>query len=311
MQGTSQQKHWIWWIRKIVQTASAVAFVGASLGITRTAFTLPILLTLGHSEKTVISAFDAIQELFAEPIVPWVPLAVFVLFGILIGRATCGWICPFGLLQDLIGEVNPNRHEVSLRTHKGSLKVKYGILGMTLFVSSSLGLSLIYGIGKEYKAALGVLARGPFSVFSPEATLLGVFPMTARMILLHFLGIPPVANPLSWDLVWGRLNSVTWLLALRLMVLIFVMALSFFVMRAWCRYLCPAGAFLAVFSRFSFLGLRRNLLNCNKCGECVKACPMLVRITDQPWEKMTDPECIMCLECTDACGLKAIKPTFP
>jgi polyferredoxin len=38
---------------------------------------------------------------------------------------------------------------------------------------------------------------------------------------------------------------------------------------------------------------------------------MLVRITEQPWEKMTDPECIMCLECTGACVHNAIKPTFP
>jgi len=311
LQKTSQQKHKIWWIRKIVQTISTVIFTGASFGVARTAITLPILLTFGHGDKIVVGAFDAIQEMFAEPILPWIPLAAFVLFGIFVGRATCGWICPFGLVEDLIGEVNAKRREVSLRTHKGSLKIKYGILAMTLFLSGSLGLSLIFGVGKDYKVALGVLARGPFSVLSPEATLLGIFPIVVRMTLLHFLGIPPLGNPLSWDLVWSRLSSITWLLALRLMILIFVMVLSFFVMRAWCRYLCPAGAFLAIFSRFSFLGLRRNLLQCNKCGDCMKVCPMLVRITEQPWEKMTDPECIMCLECTDACGLKAIKPTFP
>jgi len=311
LQKTSQPRHRIWWVRKIVQTTSTVIFLGASFGIARTVLALPILVTFGHNDKTIVSAFDAIQELLAEPIRPWIPLASFVLFGILVGRATCGWICPFGFLQDVIGEVNAKRRDVSPRTHGGSLKVKYAILGMTLFISGSLGLSLIYGVGNEYKAALGVLARGPFSVLSPEATLLGLVPMLARMTFLHFLGVPPVANALSWDIIWSRLSSMTWLLAMRLMILIFVMVLSFFVMRAWCRYLCPAGAFLAVFSRFSFLGLKRNLLKCNRCGDCVKVCPMLIRITEQPWEKMTDPECIMCLECTDACGLRALRPTFP
>jgi len=311
LQKIPRPRHRIWWIRKIAQTISTAIFLGASFGIARTALTLPILLTFGHNDKTVVAAFDAIQELFAEPILPWIPLASFVLFGILVGRATCGWICPFGFLQDIVGEANAKRREVSLRTHRGSLKVKYAILGIALFTSGSLGLSLIYGVGKEYEAALGVLARGPFSVLSPEATLLGLVPMLARMTFLHFLGVPPVANALSWDIIWSRLSSMTWLLAMRLMILIFVMVLSFFVMRAWCRYLCPAGAFLAVFSRFSFLGLKRNLLKCNRCGDCVKVCPMLIRITEQPWEKMTDPECIMCLECTDACGLRALRPTLP
>jgi polyferredoxin len=285
--------------------------LGAGLGISRTAITLPILLTLGSGEKTVVSAFDAIQEMFADSVIPWIPFAVFIIFGILVGRATCAWVCPFGFLQDLMATVNWNRHEVSLRTHEGAIKVKYGILGMTLFFSGSLGLSLIYGVGKDYKNALGVLAQGPFSALSPEATLLGVVPVIARMIILYFLGIPPVANPFSLDIVWGRLSLVSWLLAIRLMIIVFVVALSFFFLRAFCRYLCPAGALLAIFSRSGLLGLKRNLLQCDKCGDCVKVCPMLVRIMDRPWEKMTDPECIMCLECTDACGLKAIKPTFP
>jgi len=311
LEKTSQRFGKIWWIRKIVQLTSTVVFLGAGFGVARTIVTLPILLTFGNQGKTVVAALDAIQEMSAEAIMPWMPLAVFVLFGVFVGRATCGWICPFGLVQDLNGLVNARRREVSLRTHVGAIKVKYAILGMTLFFSGSLALSLIYNIGAEYKAALGDLSHGPFSALSPEATLLGVLPILGRMVLLYFLGIPPVTNPLSSDLVWSRLSSMTWLLATRLMILIFVMVLSFFFLRAWCRYLCPAGALLAIFGRVSFLGLRRNLLQCNKCGDCMKVCPMLVRLTDGPWEKMTDPECIMCLECTDACRYKALRPTFP
>ncbi len=217
---------------------------------------------------------------------------------------------PLDCLQDLNGLANSKRREVSLRTHRGAVKIKYMVLATTLFVSGSLVLSLIYKIGGDYKAALGVLAHGPFSALSPEATFLGVLPVVARMIMLHFLGIPPTSNPMSLDLVWSRLSSMTSLLAIRLMILVFVVVLSFFVLRAWCRYF-SATALLAIFGRFSFLGLKRNLLQCDKCGDCMKVCPMLVRITERPWEKMTDPECIMCLECVGVCGRKAIRPTFP
>jgi ferredoxin-type protein NapH len=311
LQELSTSRHKIWFLRKAVQVISTVLLLGVSFGIVRSVLALPILLTLGHSDKTAVAALDAIQELLAVPILPWIPVAAFVLFGVLAGRLTCGWICPFGLLQDLIGQLNVRTRDVPLRTHKGSLRVKYMVLGLTLFISGTLGLSLIFGVGAEYKAALGVLARGPFSALSPESTLLGLIPLLARMVFLYFLGVPPVTNPFSWDSIWSRLSTVTWLMGIRLTILIFVVALCFFVMRGWCRYLCPSGAFLAVFSRFSFLGLRRNLLKCNRCGDCMKVCPMLIRITEQPWEKMTDPECIMCLECVDACRLGAIRPTFP
>jgi len=295
----------------MVQVLSSVALVGGSLGLAKTVITLPILLTLGSSGKTAVAALDAIQEMSAEAVVPWLPMAVFLLFGVSIGRATCGWICPFGLFQDLLSTVNSKPRDVSLRTHSGAIRVKYGILATMAFVSGSLLLSLTYGVGADYKVALGVLSHGPFSALSPEATLLGVMPILGRMVFLYFLGVPPVGNPLGFDPVWSRLSSMTWLLAIRLMILIFVIVLSFFVLRAWCRYFCPAGALLALFGRVSFLGLKRNLAQCNKCGDCMKVCPMLVRITEKPWEKMTDPECIMCLECTGACGHKAITPAFP
>ncbi len=271
---------------------------------------LPILLSLGSPQKTVISAMDALQEMLGMAIIPWIPMAVFILLAIFLSRLTCGWLCPFGFLVDLVSELNNNPKDVSPRTHEGALKLKYMILGATGFLSGSLGLSLMAGYGQEYKSALGAAANGPFSMLSPESTTIGVLPVLARKIYLYFLGVPPVGNQLSPESMWLGISSMTWLLAIRLMILVSTLTLSFFVLRSWCRYLCPAGAFLAVFSRHSLLGLGRNLTLCNRCGDCNKICPMKIRITEQRWEKMTDPECIMCLECAEACTLRAIKPKF-
>jgi len=59
--------------------------------------------------------------------------------------------------------------------------------------------------------------------------------------------------------------------------------------------------------------LKRDPVRCSRvgCRDCVEVCPMLVPILDEPWEKFTHPECIMCLKCVDACTTAAIKPKFP
>jgi len=70
---------------------------------------------------------------------------------------------------------------------------------------------------------------------------------------------------------------------------------------------------MAIMNKFSFLGLRRDLVKCSKseCRLCVEACPMNVRILDLPWEKFSDMECIYCMKCVDVCPNKAIKLKYP
>jgi polyferredoxin len=95
------------------------------------------------------------------------------------------------------------------------------------------------------------------------------------------------------------------------MVLVLVFAV--YTVRSWCMYLCPLGALMAIFNRFSFLGLKRDPLRCNRigCRTCVEVCPTRVKILDRPWEKFSDPECILCLKCVSACKDKAISLKFP
>ncbi|MFB0567970.1 MAG: 4Fe-4S binding protein, partial [Candidatus Bathyarchaeia archaeon] len=167
--------------------------------------------------------------------------------------------------------------------------------------------------GESYKKALGVFAQAPFNTVSPADTLFAVMP---RIALEIRYGVPQLMEKPGDEIYASIGNTITSLQPLflvRLFIMGFIIGLAVYVPRGWCRYLCPQGAFSALFTRFSFLGLRRDPVRCTKagCRDCVQACPTLVPILDLPWEKFTHPECIYCLKCVDACSTKAIKPKFP
>ncbi|HEQ1858162.1 TPA: 4Fe-4S binding protein [Providencia alcalifaciens] len=74
---------------------------------------------------------------------------------------------------------------------------------------------------------------------------------------------------------------------------------SLFVRNAWCRYLCPYGALLGIFSLFSPVKIRRNVESCIDCGKCAKNCPSRIPV-DQLINVRT-VECTGCMTCVESC----------
>lgn len=273
---------------------------------------LPVSGLLGIPSKTMGDALGALQYMLYLLVPPFLALASIFLASIVIGRAFCAWACPFGFVQDIVEVVKKRHTRVSPRTHSDMVKAKYAVLAATLLVSGVLALSVSAGIGQGYKETLGVFAIAPFNTLSPADTLFAVVP---RAILDVRYAIPLLFENPSTDVggaIIGALASVQALFWTRLFILALTLGLILYVPRGWCRYFCPQGAFSALLMRFSFLGLRRDPVRCSRvgCRDCVEVCPMLVPILDEPWEKFTHPECIMCLKCVDACGDKAIRPKF-
>ncbi len=304
-QGAFRVKRLVWRIenaRKIAQFLSFVLFNAVLFGLGPWPIVLPVVYSLGVHQKTVGDAFAMLQWMLHDLVFPWLPLASFFLIAVFLGRALCGWVCPFGFVQDLLGYVKRKHTEVSLRTHDEMIKVKYAILAITLFVSGTLAISLATGLGPSYKAALGAFAPAPFNALSPADTLFAILP---RMVL--------DVRYTSLDALSAGISVIRPLLWARLFIMVMTLALGVYIQRSWCRYLCPHGAALALLNRFSFLGLKRDPLKCTKaeCRTCVEVCPMKVPILDLPWEKFSDPECTYCLKCVEACTTKAIKPKFP
>ena len=195
-------------------------------------------------------------------------VGILLLYGLLLGRTICGWLCPAGLLQELLHKIPTPKLSKSPLTRTLS-RVKYALL--LIFV---VALPLWYGI-KD-------LAVPAFCKYiCPIGTLEG-----AGGLLAH------PANH-------GLFTQLGGLFAVKAAVLLAILALCLFVYRGFCRFLCPLGAIYGLFSKISLLGVRVEPTACIDCGKCVHACPVDIR-------HVGDSECVHCGGCIPVCPTNAI-----
>lgn len=195
-------------------------------------------------------------------------VGILLLFGMFLGRVVCGFLCPFGLVQELLYKIPVKKLKKNKITKKLTW-LKYVILIVFVVV-----IPVIYAFRK--------LPLPAFCKFiCPAGTLEG-----AVMLMLH----PDNAElrAMAGGLFW-------WKFAVLLAVLISCV----FIFRSFCRFLCPLGAIYSLFSKIALLGVRVDMNRCNECGACVKTCLMDIR-------KVGDCECIQCGDCIDICPEKAI-----
>jgi polyferredoxin len=292
--------------RRIVQLLSFVVLSATIFSVGSVPIVLPVLWTWGQQPNVVGDAFTAIQFWLYAGVFPWLALASFLITGVLIGKSMCGWVCPFGFVQDVLGFIKRKQTDFSVRTHNNMVYLKYAIVGVTMFVSITFSVSKVMGVSAAYASAMGVLVQAPFTYFSPAENLFSVLPRGVQYFSSAIPGKPVLD-------ILGGLAGLSPLFWASFVFMIIVLVLAAFVPRGWCRYLCPHGAIMAVLNRFSFIGLRRDPVKCEKggCGLCVAACPMRVPILDLPWEKFSHEECIYCMKCVDACKDGAIRLKYP
>lgn len=81
-----------------------------------------------------------------------------------------------------------------------------------------------------------------------------------------------------------------------------LVVISLFVQNAWCRFLCPYGAFLGIMSWLSPVKIARNPKTCIDCNLCTKACPSLIKVHSK--KRVWSDECTACYRCVDVCPVK-------
>ncbi len=290
----------IWPIRYVVQLAFFFLFNVILLNFLLPTFhlhsytlPLPVLVSINSPWTASVGALDLIQISLRDAVLPISVLASIFITGALVGRIFCGWACPIGFIQDLIINARGVIPHVARTTDNSAKKVKFLYLFLGLLISASLALSIYLHAGQDYSQALGIFADGPLMILSPAGTLFGTIPTLVYLIqnsLITAFSVLPIARLIILGIFFVGAYKIPWF---------------------WCRYLCPMGALMGIFARFSLLGLKRIPVKCQKCPHCVRACPTQVPILEYPFEKFSDQECVMCLECVQACTNQAIAPKFP
>ena len=105
-------------LRKIVQLLSFVLFVAVVFGLGPLPIVLPVMFTLGLQQQAIGDAFAMLQVMLSQGILPLIPLASFFIVATFLGRSLCGWVCPFGFVQDLVAYIKRQHSELSDRTHE-------------------------------------------------------------------------------------------------------------------------------------------------------------------------------------------------
>ncbi len=198
-----------------------------------------------------------------------------VFVGALVGRFVCGWLCPFGLVQDLLHKIPFVKKIDSFKGDRLLRRLKYVILIvfvilLPMFLVDVLGQGLPYFC--KYICPAGTLEGG---------ILLVLFNKSMR-------------------------SALGWLYAWKSVLLIVTVILSVIIYRPFCKYICPLGAVYSVFNPISVFRYRVDKEKCTGCGACAKVCKMQV----DPVKNANHPECIRCDACKNACPAKAITNTF-
>jgi len=189
--------------------------------------------------------------------------------GVLFGRFICGFVCPMGLLQDLLYRIRSPKLKLRLRFLR---YIKYFVLLLFVIVLPMVVVNEFTGSGLPWFCAY----------ICPSGTIFGAIPL---------LG----ANPFLRGMIGAQFFIKAGIAAV-------VVISSVFVLRVFCRVLCPLGAIYGLLNKVAIVHMRCDKAKCIRCGKCSDACHSLLSPATQP----NAVECFRCGKCVSACGQKAL-----
>lgn len=212
-----------------------------------------------------ISALVALKSWIANGVFDQIHPAGLMIFlaaislSILWKRVFCSWICPFGTLSE----------------------------GLALWGQKLLGRNFS-------------LPRWPdYFLRSLKYFILAFFIFFIFVLMDGAAAYAFLQTPYNIIADVKMLNFFKNISGIGISVIIGLIILSMLIKNFWCRYLCPYGALLGLFSMISPWKVRRNPTSCIACTKCSIACPNQIRVDKAL--NVWSPECSGCLNCVEEC----------
>ena len=168
---------------------------------------------------------------------PYYVLGFLIFFGALLGRAVCGFLCPFGFFQELLHKIPFPIKKISFAGDRQLRWVKYAVLILLVVI-----LPLCFALTPFFCKYL-----------CPAGTLSGILLAVRDGMLRAQLG-----------------GIFLW----KILVLAAVIVGCLIVFRPFCKYLCPLGAVYGFFNRIALYRMDLDTGKCVACGKCKKVCQM-------------------------------------
>ena len=274
-------------IRFWIQLASFILFVYGGYLAINFGSSFPIFTCPYNGDVSATCYLISLQHQLALPtkilfspafISIFIGLITFLAWFIVLNKAWCGYMCPFGTLQDWITSLRKKigiRFSVYTRHHFEQLsKIKYVFLTIVLLFPLLIGAGVV---SNNWSATFCQMC--PARVISPMFT--GDFS--------------------QWTIDFSsKTNMILTALGVSFASLFFI---GSFVKKRFFCFFCPMSVLHYIFANTSIVKFKKNGSKCTRCGDCYVVCDMQIKdiADDVISTNILRDDCILCLKCVAAC----------
>ncbi|MFZ2955810.1 MAG: 4Fe-4S binding protein [Candidatus Ozemobacteraceae bacterium] len=238
--------------------------------------TFPFLNCQACEMTTGACPIGLLQNLLVRGHLPFQLIGSMILFGLVLGKSICGWLCPFGFISDLFDRISLHWYKIP----RSLSLVRYWVLAFVI-------------VGPLVYLALDIPNLNFFcATFCASGKYLGLLPYYVTTATPDTLSSEIWQTPAAPVLI-GQIG----------LTLLLLVAMLFISGRVFCRVVCPLGGFWGLFYPVSLAGIQHETKRCHGCGACETVCPMGVSRAFSGFIDRTS--CITCGRCIKACDVGA------